>query len=92
MTADFRLSHLQQKDVIDLQRGKNYGKLCDIDTETESGRILRIVLPGTPKFFGFLGRENDLEIRWEQIRLIGEDVILVDLGEDNSTLSHVPPA
>ena len=79
MKDPFRLSRLQTKDVIGLRDGKNYGKVFDVALSADDGQISHIIVPGAPKFFGFFGREADLEIAWEQIYLIGADVILVDL-------------
>ena len=75
----FRLSELQTKDVINVRDGKNLGRICDMEMDADHGRILRLMLPGRPRFFGFFGREESVEISWENIRLIGLDVILVDL-------------
>lgn len=79
MNERFRLSELQTKDVINIRDGKNLGRICDMEMDTDHGRILRLMLPGKPRFFGFFGREDGVEIGWENIRLIGLDVILVDL-------------
>ncbi|MBE6952522.1 MAG: YlmC/YmxH family sporulation protein [Clostridia bacterium] len=81
MSEAFRLSKLQTKDVINIRDGKNYGRIFDVDFDASGGQILRIIVPGAPRFFGLLGREDDLEIPWEQICLIGIDTILVDLPE-----------
>lgn len=81
MDEAFRLSKLQTKDIINIRDGKNYGKVFDVDLDVSGGQILRIIVPGAPRFFGLFGREDDLEIPWEQICLIGIDAILVDLPE-----------
>ena len=91
MDEAFRLSKLQTKDVISIRDGKNYGKVFDVDLDISGGQILRIIVPGAPRFFGLFGREADLEIPWEQICLIGIDAILVDLSEvpvSDSILPH----
>ena len=36
-----------------------------------------MVIPGKPKCFGLLGREEDVVIPWEKIEVIGQDTILV---------------
>ncbi len=90
MDEAFRLSKLQTKDVISIRDGKNYGKVLDVDLDASGGQILRLIVPGAPRFFGFLGREDDLEIPWEQICLIGIDAILVDLPEVPASGSMLP--
>ncbi|MBR5519988.1 MAG: YlmC/YmxH family sporulation protein [Clostridia bacterium] len=91
MKDPYRLSRLQTKDVIGLRDGKNYGKVFDVALSADDGQISHIIVPGAPKFFGLLGREPDLEIAWAQIRLIGQDAILIDLPEadESAAISQV---
>ena len=79
LNEQFRLSDLQTKDVINVRDGKNFGRICDMELDAQSGNIVRLVLPGRPRFFGLLGRDEDRDILWDQIKLIGIDTILVDV-------------
>ena len=69
-------SALKKKEVLEVTTGKNLGKIFDLVIETQSGRILKIVVPG--KKNGFLSCEN-VEISYKDIVKIGDDVILVEL-------------
>lgn len=79
MHEPFRLSELQLKEVVNVRDGKIFGRICDMEMDADSGQIRQLVLPGRPRFFGFLGHEEGIHIDWAQIRLIGTDAILVDL-------------
>ena len=46
--------------------------------DLKTGRIRSIVIPGSARLMGFLGRKDDVVIPWEAIRKIGDDIILVD--------------
>lgn len=75
-------SELKMKDVIDINRGKKLGFIDDVDIEIENGRIKAFVVPAHQnKLFSFFMKTNDIVISWDEIKKIGEDVILVDLKE-----------
>ncbi len=69
---------LKKKEVLEVNTGKNLGKINDLIIEKKSGKILKIVVPG--KKGGFLSCENQ-EINYFDVVKIGDDVILVDLCE-----------
>ena len=66
------LSELHRKDVIQLKTGENLGRVDDLVFSGETAAVERLILRGRPRWFGLLGRGEDLEIAW------GADVILVD--------------
>ncbi|NLO89287.1 MAG: YlmC/YmxH family sporulation protein [Clostridia bacterium] len=74
-----RVSELKTRDVINIDDGRRLGFIRDIDLDVVEGKVKAIILPGTPRIFGFFGRRDDLIISWEKIIKIGVDVILVDL-------------
>ena len=73
-----RLSDLQGKDIVDLSDGKRVGNIIDI-VITREGNIetLRVEKRKTLSFFS---SNNEVEIKWQQVDKIGEDVILVKLN------------
>lgn len=78
-------SELKVKDVIDIKRGKKLGYIDDIDIEVDNGRVKAFVVPAHhSKIFNFFMKKNDIVISWDEIKKIGEDVILVELNEDTS--------
>lgn len=74
-----KASDLTQKEVINLTDGKRIGLITDLDVDLKKGKINAVVIPASGRFMGVFSKEHELEISWEQIRKIGEDVILVEL-------------
>lgn len=72
------LSELHRKDVIQLKTGENLGRVDDLVFSGETAAVERLILRGRPRWFGLLGRGEDLEIAWEAVKQMGTDVILVD--------------
>ena len=73
-----KTSDLKVKEVINIIDGKRLGAITDIEIDVESGRLTSIVVPGSGKFLGLFGRNEDVVIPWEKINKIGFDVILVE--------------
>ena len=71
------LSELQNKDVINVKDGKKIGNIIDIIINLD-GQLQSIVVEQT-KGMRVLKNREDIEISWNQIEKIGEDVILVKL-------------
>lgn len=74
-----KASDFRQKEVINIADGKRLGFVYDVEIDMQKGIIEAIVVPGEGKFLGLFGRENDHVIPWDQIKKVGEDIILVDL-------------
>lgn len=75
-----RLSDLQNKDIVNVNDGKNIGSIIDVRIDEESGNIVSFVIEPNKNFFKFFNRGVDTEINWKSITKIGEDVILVNIG------------
>ncbi len=76
-----KASELKQKEVINIKTGKRLGNIVDYDVDVRSGRIVGVSMPHTGKFLLLSKPENDVFIAWEQIKKIGDDVILVESPE-----------
>ena len=71
------MSDLQSKEIIDISSGRRLGRIVDILVDTK-GNITKLILDkkitkkilSTPK--------EDIEISWNKIIKIGDDIILVD--------------
>ncbi len=68
-TDDFR-----EKEVISITDGKRLGYVTEIEFDICDGKITGIVVGNSCGF----GKGEEYYIPWEQIRKIGEDIILVD--------------
>jgi len=80
------LSDLQSKDVINVVDGRKIGNIVDAYVEQESGRITKLVVEPNRAFNKFFSTKEELDVIWEQIIKIGEDVILVDLNRSRPLL------
>jgi YlmC/YmxH family sporulation protein len=76
-----RSSEFKQKEVINITDGRRMGFVNDVEVDLEDGRIQSVIIPGAGRLFGLIGKENEIIIPWENIKKIGEDIILVDMGE-----------
>ncbi len=76
-----KASELKQKEIINIKTGKRLGNIVDFDIDTRSGKIMGISTPTTGKFNLLSKPENDVYILWEQIKKIGDDVILIETLE-----------
>ena len=76
-----RLSDLQNKDIVNVNDGRNIGSIIDVKIDPGSGNIVSFIIEPNKNFFRFFRAEKmDTEIKWHSIEKIGEDVILVKLG------------
>ena len=80
------LRQLCKKDVVQLGSGVKLGRADDLELEMGRAQVCSLILRGRPRWFGLLGRGEDLVIPWQQIETIGEDVILV-----NCPVQDLPP-
>ncbi len=69
-----RLSDLQNKDIVNIIDGKRIGNIIDVSLD-ETGKMISLIVSRS-KFNLF--NNSEIEIKWNQISKIGEDVILID--------------
>lgn len=69
----------KQKEVINLTDGRRLGYVQDVEANFETGEITAIIVPGSSKMFS-IGQKNDIVIPWQNIRRIGDDIILVEIS------------
>lgn len=74
-----RLSELQNKDVINIIDGKKVGNIIDIDIES-NGKMNSLIVEKSKFFVSMFSNKNEIEIKWDQIEKIGEDVILITIN------------
>lgn len=72
------VSELCEREVVEVSTGENLGHVDDIAFVPETAAVTHIVLYGKLKLFGLLGRGEDTYIPWQDIRKVGEDVLLVE--------------
>ena len=72
------VTSLREKEVINLNDGSRLGAVCDVEFDTCSGSVVSLVIFGRAKCFGLMGKCEDIKICWNDIKVIGDDTILVD--------------
>lgn len=72
------LNELKTKEVINVSDGARLGFVSDVLIDLETGNLTALLVPGAYRLMGFLGKEDDIVIRWEKIKKIGDDIIIVD--------------
>ena len=71
---------LKNKEVINMRDGRSLGFVYDIEVNLEAGTIDGIIIPAERGLFHFFAsKEDDFIIKWDNIRTIGDDVILVEV-------------
>ena len=83
-----RVTHLRDKELINVNSGSRYGYVGDLEIDLETGRVLALVVPGRLRLLGLLGRTKDQVFPWESVRRFGEDIILVDMPEERGERFH----
>lgn len=73
-----RIADLRNKEVINSCNGCRIGFVDDVEVDTVTSQVKSIIVFGRPKCMGIMGRCDDIVVPWSDIRLIGEDTILVD--------------
>lgn len=73
-----KLSELQKKDIIDMNSGIKVGNIIDV-VINDSGFITSLIVDKSAFAFNFLMNRGEMEINFDNIVKIGEDVVLVKI-------------
>ena len=73
----YRISDFKYKDVINIKDGNCLGAICDVEIESEKAEVIAVVVRGRFRFFGLFGKGEEFVIAWDQVKVIGEDAVLV---------------
>lgn len=68
----------KHKEVINIKDAKRLGFVQDVTADFKTGTITSIIVPGNTKLFNIFSSGNELTIPWDSIKMIGEDIILVE--------------
>jgi YlmC/YmxH family sporulation protein len=78
------LSQLRQMEVIDIAEGRRLGFISDILFDDGMTKIDSLLVPPQGNFFTLFRKREEIQIKWHQIKVIGVDIILVDLNAKNA--------
>ena len=71
------MSDLQTKEIIDISSGRRIGIIIDVIVDTK-GNITKLILDKRVGKRILANSKEDVELSWNQIVKIGDDIILVD--------------
>lgn len=72
-----RLSDLQDKDIVNIKDGKKIGKIIDVVIDN-NGNMKSLIMQRV-KILNIFNSGGEVEVKWNQIKKIGEDVILIEI-------------
>lgn len=75
------LTELKDKDIINICTGENLGYADDVCLDTKTAAVTGLIIYGKPRYFGIFGPREKYIVSYENIRLIGKDVILAEIGK-----------
>ena len=73
-----KFSDIRLKEVICAADGERLGYVSDMEIDEISGTVRSLLVPGSYRFLGVLGREDDVTVPWDKITKIGEDLIIIN--------------
>lgn len=73
-----KLTDISAKDVINDEDGAKLGKISDVEIDVATGRILNVSIYRGFKFMNLFGNKDVVQIPWNKIIKIGNDVIIVE--------------
>lgn len=77
------LNDIRSKEIINVRTGTKLGYADDIEFDTGDMSVKALVVYGRYRFFGLMGRDDDLVIKCKDIDIIGTDTILISADESN---------
>lgn len=77
-----RLSDLTGKNIVNLYDGTRLGVIYEpnISFDANTGHLKTLYLGGRNGFTGLWSEKNSLQIPWDSVHKIGQEVVIVDLG------------
>ncbi|MBS4539900.1 YlmC/YmxH family sporulation protein [Clostridium sp. D2Q-11] len=75
------LRELGGKEIVNLNTGGRLGIIADSDIliDEKTGKIHSLLVPDNRNQFKFFGEKRELNIPWNTIRRIGDDMIIIEL-------------
>lgn len=72
------LSELQSKDIVSIKDGKMIGNIIDVVLDM-NGNLEALIVQKSKFISNLFSNRDEFSVKWNQIKKIGEDVILVDI-------------
>ncbi len=78
------LAEMRSKEIINIKNGARMGYVDDVEFDTETASVKSFIVYGRTRFFGLLGKEDDIIITCKDIEIIGVDTVLVSVDSAKS--------
>lgn len=75
-----KLSELEKKDIINIRDGKKIGKIVDVEFDVQNGYLIKFIIESSNIIKSIFSSNEELTIKFSQIKKMGEDVILIDIS------------
>lgn len=72
-----RIDELKDKQVVCVKNGSVIGNVSDVEINSDTGQLTSLIIYGKGRLLGIFGRESDIVIPWADIKVIGNETILV---------------
>lgn len=78
-----RLSQMGGKEIVNLNTGERLGIVAETDlvVDQKTGKIISLLIPDDRVQFSFFGEKDYVEVGWEDVRKIGNDMIIIEQEE-----------
>ncbi len=76
----FRVTDLASKEVVNINDGSKLGRIDDAEVDMKTSEIKNFIIHGKPRLFGLLGRGEDVVINFDEIEMVGEDIVIVKMA------------
>ncbi|WP_099158147.1 YlmC/YmxH family sporulation protein [Virgibacillus ndiopensis] len=75
-----RYKDISGKEIVDVSQGARLGVLgqTDLEINEKTGQIESFIIPNY-KWFGLKKEGDETKIRWNAIKKIGEDMIMIEI-------------
>ncbi|SHI78671.1 sporulation protein, YlmC/YmxH family [Geosporobacter subterraneus DSM 17957] len=82
-----RLSKLGGKEIVNLNDGGRLGVLAESDllVDERNGKIRALLVPDFRNQFSIFSDKSFVEIPWEYVRKIGNDMIIIEMEDEKSS-------
>lgn len=79
------LENMRNKEVIDILTGERLGYIDDVEINLDTSNVIALVIYGREKLFGLFGKEDDIIIPCNEIKVVGDDVLLIKRSEESKS-------
>lgn len=80
-----RMSELVGKEIINIADGARLGVIgeSDLSVDIDTGQIMYVILPRRTNILNFWVDKQQMQIPWDMVRKIGNEVIIVEIDQGN---------